>query len=239
MCENDSSLKFSTYNDKRFEKMAEKISFLQKTDINKNSTKLIKLETKFEKLEIDIHSKIKDFNSKSDFLTEELEFVNKLFERNLEIKQDIKKKIKFEINNLEKTIKEYFSIEKTKSQEIIQNILIKYEREINIAKEEIQLEKEEIKKEIFKIKDLIDSELSKVNFLFEDTRLLRTNRIEEMLNNLNDELEYFNNLVYNFFLIHVEEACLIRTKRENVMADRFEEIVKGLKEELYIEKENR
>jgi hypothetical protein len=195
MDESNSPLKFSTYHDQRFEKIAEKISQIQKTDINTNSTKLNKVETKLDKLEIDIHSKIKDFDHKSDFLTEELEFVNKLFERNLQIKHEIKKKIKLEINDLEQTIKEYFRIEKEKSQETMENILIKYEREIITAKEEIQQKKEEIKKEIFKIKDFIDSEISKMNSLFEDTRLLRANRIEEMLNNLNDELEYFNNLV--------------------------------------------
>jgi len=183
------------FNDQRFERISEKISRIQNSTNESSDSTLSEIETKLYRVETEIQSKIKDFDHKSKFLIDEFEFVTKLFERNIELNEAFKKKINLEIKNFQLMIKEFYQIEQEKIIIILENSFEKFEKEYNLAKEQTLLEREELSLHTMKLKDFIDLELSKINSLVLDTEITRSKRIEEISNNLNEELEYFYNLV--------------------------------------------
>jgi hypothetical protein len=183
------------FNDQRFERISEKISRIQNSTNESNDGTLSIMESKLYKVETEIQSRMKDFDHKSKFLIDEFEFVTKLFERNVELNEAFKKKINVEIKSFQSRIKEFYDEEQEKIIIILENNFEKFEKEFNLAKEQIQLEREELNLHIMKLKDFIDLELSKINSLAVDTEITRSKRIEEISSNLNEELEYFYNLV--------------------------------------------
>jgi hypothetical protein len=182
------------YNDKRFDKISQKISEIQNFEL-KSTDKISKVESKLDYLETNILKKIKDFEFKQKFLQDEMTVLNKMLDDNKEFKEGLKSKINLEIKNLELKMKTLFEAERENRKIFVNSIQKTMEHEIFKMESEIQKEKEAIILLVQNIKTVVDIDIPKLNENFEESTEETQNQIKEISMSLNEELKYLYSLV--------------------------------------------
>ncbi len=189
------------YTDDRFTKLSKKIANLQNLELN-NTFNYTNAESKLDYLEHNILKSIKDYEYKYKFLHDEINYLNKLLEEEKNSKESIKNKIKTEIINFEQKIKNSFEKERENMKLLIDNMIISLETEIIKMQKELDLEKQEILTKVKDIKNFIEIDLPKFNNQIDECSDNRNLHVKNIIASMNEELKYFNNLVFFIFNLY-------------------------------------
>lgn len=191
----------NNYTDERFARLSEKISKLQNIEV-KSPSKIIDIETRIDNLQIESQRNLKDLEFKMKYLEDELLYITKILEDSILSKNSLRNKINNEIKETEIKIRAMFEQERENILQTNLEIFRNFENEYLRIQENNQKEKLDINSYIQNLRDVIDSDISKLR---NDTVLLKDERIQKfsmIVNNMKDEFKYLNDLV-SFFLISI------------------------------------
>lgn len=149
---------FSTREDEkinRVRKLSEKLSKLQIQEKENPSSKLVKLETKFEAVEENLQYSLETLKSKYNTLKEHTAIMKKRLEEESENKEDLKRNITEKLKNLQTRVKTMILEEKEHFKFYTDNICTKLEAELIKCETEIKKDDDTLLKNINDIKESI------------------------------------------------------------------------------------
>lgn len=186
--------KTNHYFDDRFAKLSEKIASISNLEI-KCPNKLAGVETKMDYLEVNILRTIKDFEFKSKYLQDEMDFLNKILQEEKSSKEDLRKKIDVEMKNFELKVKSIFETERENIKNFTESLMNTVEEEIIKIYQDLTQEKEEILKSLHSLRNYVDAEIPKLNKSSDENIFRRDEHMKYMVQTINEEMKYLNDLV--------------------------------------------
>lgn len=182
------------YNDQRFARLSEKINKMQNLEIEA-PTKVSKIENKLDYLDINVNKSFKDYEYKYKFLNDELIYINRLMDINKDTEENYKAKISYELKNMENKIKIIFEQEREESTNMINDLFKHVENEFLLLQMKHTKEKNEIVQDIQNLRNVLDYDTPILNSKIEKITEDRNNIIQSLVNTMEDESKYVNNLV--------------------------------------------
>jgi hypothetical protein len=182
------------YSDSRFIQLSEKISRLQNYEL-KNSDQHTNIESKMDKIEIEYKRVLKDYESRYNFIYDEIQLVTKIINNNRETRERLKNKYQNEFTNLEAKVKEIFENERKFITTSINNLFKNIENEIEHLSIFFKRENDTIQTNIKQILLFLDKELPRFNSEIEQLTEDNRKKADFVTNSMKEELEYISDKV--------------------------------------------
>lgn len=192
----------NNYTDERFAKLSEKISKLQNIEV-KSPRKITDIETRIDNLQMESLRSLKDLEFKMKYLEDELLYITKILEDSIFSKNTLRNRINNEIKETESNIKAMFEQERENILHANLEIFRNFENEFLRIQGNNKKEKFDINSYIQNLRDVVDSDISKLK---NDTGLLKEERMQKfsmIVNSMKDEFKYLNDLVRLLFFIFI------------------------------------